>query len=119
MVAFVVVSFASGGAAFATAQPLCHPALTIGDVHFSEMTPPTLERTWTATVSVDTSGCQPNVSGSFDIAFTRLSETAPDLPFRQRYAWRSPSVAIAATFAADEAVQQFAIDNVTACACPK
>src|SRR5215475_12330359 len=73
-------------------DPLCHPKLAVTDVQFSGMIPPTLERKWTAIVSVDASRCQPNSSGYFEIVFARLSETAPDLEFRERYAWRPPSV---------------------------
>ncbi len=102
-----------------TGHPLCRPTLTVSDVQFSEMIPPTLERKWTATVSVDVSRCQPNSSGYFDIVFTRLSETAPDLEFSERFAWRPPSVAVGVNFAANEAVQQFRVDNITSCVCVK
>jgi len=99
--------------------PLCHPKLTITDVQFSEMIPPTLERKWTAIVSVDASRCQTDSSGYFDIVFTRLSETAPDLEFSERYAWRPPSVEVAVNFAANEAVQHFRVENITSCVCLK
>jgi len=100
-------------------DPLCHPKLTVTDVQFSEMIPPTLERKWTAIVSVDASGCQTDSSGYFDIIFTRLSETAPDLEFSKRYAWRPPSVEVAVNFAANEAVQHFRVENITSCVCIK
>ena len=38
-------------------QQVCKPSLAFKEVHFSEMQPPTLKRTWTAVVSVDTAGC--------------------------------------------------------------
>lgn len=66
-------------------------------------------------VSVDASRCQTGSSGYFDIDFTRLSETAPDLEFSARYAWRPPSVEVAVNFAANEAVQHFRIENITSC----
>ncbi len=100
-------------------DPLCHPKLAVTDVQFSEMTPPTLERKWTAIVSVDASGCQTESSGYFNIVFTRLSETAPDLEFSERFAWRPPSVEIAVNFAANEAVQRFRVENITSCVCIK
>ncbi len=99
--------------------PLCHPKLAVTDVQFSEMIPPTLERKWTAIVSVDASACQTDSSGYFDIVFTRLSETAPDLEFSERFAWRPPSVEVAVNFAANEAVQHFRVENITSCACIK
>jgi hypothetical protein len=100
-------------------QPLCRPTLRISDVQFSEMVPPTLQRQWTATVSVDAAQCEPNSSGYFDVAFTRLSETAPDLDFRQRYAWRPLSVAVVVNFSANEAVERYRIENTTSCVCVK
>ena len=102
-----------------TGHPLCGPKLTVTDVQFSEMIPPTLERKWTAIVSVEASGCQTDSSGYFDIVFTRLSEIAPDLEFSERYAWRPPSVEVAVNFAASEAVQHFRVDNITSCVCIK
>jgi hypothetical protein len=83
------------------------------------MIPPTLEREWTAVVSVDASECQTDSSGYFDIVFTRLSETAPDLEFSERFAWRLSSVEVAVNFAANEAVQQFRVENITPCVCIK
>jgi len=100
-------------------DPLCHPKLAITDVQFSEMIPPTLERKWTAIVSVDASRCQASSTGYFDITFTQLSETAPDMEFSEQYAWRPPSVEVAVNFAADEAVQHFRVENITSCVCIK
>ena len=102
-----------------TGHPSCPPKLTVTDVQFSEMIPPTLERKWTAMVSVDASRCRTDSSGYFDIVFTRLSELAPDLEFRERLAWRPPSVEVAINFAANEAVQRFRIKNITSCVCMK
>lgn len=99
------------------AQSLCRPQLAVTDVRFSAMIPPTLKRAWTAIVTVDASRCQANSSGSFEIVFTRLSELGPDLDFRERYAWRPPSVKVTEDFARDEAVQRFRVENVTSCAC--
>lgn len=101
----------------AVGQEPCRPALAVKDVQFSQMQPPTLKRTWSAVVSVDASHCAANSSGTFAIVFTRLKETAPELDFREQFAWLPPAVNIAVDFAADEAVQRYRIDNITPCAC--
>jgi hypothetical protein len=105
------------GVTQAVGQQACRPALEVREVQFSEMQPPTLKRTWTAVVSVDASQCAANSTGHFEIVFTRLKETGPDLDFRERFAWQPPAVNVAVDFAADEAVQRYRIDNVTPCAC--
>jgi len=107
-------------------QNLCRPALTLNEVEFSAIMPPTLERTWSAVVSVDASACTENSKGYFDIVFTRLSENAPDLEFREQFAWSAPSfvwavpsVTVGLAFAADEAVAQYRTENITPCVCRK
>lgn len=100
-----------------TGHPLCYPTLNITGVKFSEMIPPTMERKWTAFVSVDAYRCRPNSSGYFEIVFTQLSESGPDSEFRERYAWQPPSIEVALNFAADEAVQHFRVKNITSCVC--
>jgi len=101
----------------AVGQEPCRPALAVKDVQFSQMQPPTLKRTWSAVVAVDASHCAANSSGTFAIVFTRLKETAPELDFREQFAWLPPAVNIAVDFAADEAVQRYRIDNISPCAC--
>ena len=108
----------------AIGENLCRPDLTINEVEFSTMMPPTLERTWSAVVSVDASTCTADSKGSFEIVFTRLSENAPDLEFRKQFMWSAPSfvwqvpsVGVGLAFAADEAVEQYRIENVTLCVC--
>jgi hypothetical protein len=101
----------------AIAQNLCRPNLTINDALLSPIEPPNLQRKWTAIVTANTSECAVNSGGLFDIVFTRLSENAPDLEFRQRFAWSPFSVNVAIDFAADEAVGQYRIENVTPCVC--
>jgi hypothetical protein len=54
---------------------------------------------------------------SIVLVFTRLSENAPDLEFRQRFAWSPFAVKVAMDFAADEAVGRYWIENVTPCIC--
>jgi hypothetical protein len=109
----------------AIGEKLCRPELTFNEVEFSAMMPPTLERTWSAVVSVDALACAENSKGYFDIAFTRLSENAPDLEFRKQFIWSAPSfvwqaapsVSVGLTFAADEAVTQYRIENIAPCEC--
>ena len=101
----------------AVGEPACGPILAFKEVQFSKMQPPTLERKWTAVVSVDTSGCAANSSGYFEIVFTRLKEIGPDIEFRQRFVWLAPSVKVEVDFAADEAVGRYRIDNIAPCPC--
>jgi hypothetical protein len=110
----------------AIGENICRPHLTINDVEFSDMMPPALERIWSAVVSVDASTCTENSKGYFDIVFSRLSENAPDLEFRKQliwsapsFVWQAPSVSVGMTFAADEAVAKYRIENITPCECRK
>jgi hypothetical protein len=99
------------------AENLCRPALTLNQVQFSPIRTTRLQRNWTAVVSVDASRCAPNSHGYFDLVLTRLSENAPDLEFREPLFWSPPTVNVDLTFAADEAVENFRIENVTPCVC--
>ena len=101
----------------AAGEPACRPTLAFKEVVFSKMQAPTLERKWTAVVSVDTSGCAANSSGYFEIVFTRLKEIGPDIEFREQFVWLPPSVKVGVDFAADEAVGRYRIDNITPCPC--
>lgn len=58
------------GVTQAAGQPTCRPALAFKEVRFSPMQPPTMERKWTAVLSVDASRCA-TTSGSFGIVFSR------------------------------------------------
>ena len=98
-------------------QNLCRPSLTLSEVQFSPIRMPKLQRNWTAIVTANTTDCAVNSGGFFDIVFARLSENAPDLEFRQRFAWSPFSVNVAIDFAADEAAGQYRIENVTPCVC--
>jgi hypothetical protein len=105
------------GVTEAIGQGLCKPALSVNDVQFSPINPATLARNWTAVVSVDASPCKANFRGTFQIVFTRLSETAPDMEFRERFMWMPPSVNVSVEFGSDEAVERYWIDNVSPCIC--
>ena len=115
--AFLIAVLAFGCATQAMGDDACTPTLAISDVHFTEMQTPALSRTWSAVVSVDASHCAAKATGTFEIVFVREKETGPDLEFRERFVWRAPSVKVQVGFAADEAVQSYRIDNVTACDC--
>ena len=122
--AFLATTIGLIGATQAIGENLCRPTLTVSEVEFSAMMSPTLERTWSAVVSVDASGCTDNAKGYFEIVFTRLSENAPDLEFRKQFiwsapsfVWQMPSVGVGLTFAADETVAQYRIENITSCQC--
>jgi hypothetical protein len=105
------------GAMPAVGQQVCRPALAIKDIHFSKMKPPTLERRWTATVSVDASRCAMNTGGYFEIGFSRLKENAVELEFREQFVWLPPEVKVSVDFWADEAVEAYWLDNVGPCPC--
>jgi hypothetical protein len=85
----------------ATGQPVCRPKLSVTEVQFSKMKPPTLERKWTATVSVDAAHCAANSSGYFDLGISRLKENGTELEFREQFVWLAPSVKIGIDFWAD------------------
>ncbi len=115
--AFLIAVLAFGCATQAMGDDACAPTLAISDVHFTEMQPPALSRTWSAVVAADAAHCAAKATGTFEIVFVREKETGPDLEFRERFVWRAPSVKVQVDFAADEAVQSYRIDNVTACDC--
>jgi hypothetical protein len=48
------------GITTAVGQPMCRPTLAFKDVRFSPMQPPSMQRTWTAVVTVDASRCAAN-----------------------------------------------------------
>jgi hypothetical protein len=113
----VAVALGQVGVASTASYPVCRPKLTVTDVQFSKMIPPTLERKWTATVVVDASRCAPNASGHFDLGISRLKEWGNELDFREPFIWRGPSVKISVDFAADEWVERYWIENIAPCEC--
>lgn len=100
----------------AVAQQTCRPALAFQEVRFSAMKPPTLERKWTAVLSVDASKCA-TTAGYFEIIFSRLKESGYETEFREQFEWLPPSVTVSVDFWADEAVEGYWLDNVAACPC--
>ena len=100
----------------AMAAPLCKPVLAFKDVRFSEIHRETLERTWSATLSVDASRCA-TTSGRFEILFSRLKENAPEDEFVEPFTWKPGSLEISVSFWADEAVEAYWLRNVAACPC--
>lgn len=100
----------------AMAVPLCKPALAFKEVRFSPVQPETMERIWSATVSVDASPCATS-SGRFEILFSRLKENAPEIDFTERFFWKPNSVDVSVSFWADEAVDAYWLQNVAACPC--
>ena len=101
----------------AVGQKICRPVLAFTEVQFSQMQPPTMERKWTAIVSVDSSPCAVYSAGYFEIGFLRQKENGVDLEFRKQFIWALPSAHVAIDFWADEAVGRYWLDNVAPCRC--
>jgi hypothetical protein len=114
---FVTAALASVCVVPAKSSESCRPALAISNVHFTDMQPPALSRTWSAVVLVDAAHCAAKATGTFDIVFVRGIEIGPDVEFRERFVWRAPSVNVKVDFAANEAAQSYRIDNVSPCVC--
>ena len=114
IIAFISVTQAAG-------QQLCRPALAINDVNFSKMQKPTLERKWSAIVTVDASRCVANAAGYFEIVFSRSKEIGMEVEFRQEFMWmgdgRSDGVKVEVDFWADEAVERYWFGDITPCVC--
>lgn len=102
--AFLASVLALSNMTLAVAEQPCRPILAIKDVRFSAMQPPTLERKWTATVSVDASAAPANAAGYFEIVLSRLKEIGPEVEFREPFIWLPPSVLVGTDFSDDEAV---------------
>jgi hypothetical protein len=108
---------ALAGITQAAGQPSCRPNLAFKDVTFSQMQPPTMQRTWTAVVAVDASRCAAGSNGSFEIVFTRLQEFGPDTESGEEFRWTALEVSVSVTFAPTEAVQDYRIGRITPCPC--
>jgi hypothetical protein len=104
------------GVTQATAQQTCGPALAFKQVRLSRMQPPTLERTWTAVLSVDASRCA-TTSGRFEIVFSRQKENAPEIDFQEQFTWKPALVEVSINLWADEAIAGYRLDHVAPCPC--
>lgn len=96
---------------------VCRPALAVTETNFSKWRLPSMERKWTAVVSVDASRCAVNSGGYFEIGFLRQKENGMELEFREQFIWLPPSVKVGVDFWADEAVESYWIDSVQSCPC--
>ena len=102
------------GAMPAVAGPLCRPALAVNEVRFSDTQQS--QRVWTARVDVDASRCAAR-SGRFEVEFTRVKETGPDVTFSEAFSWRPGKIEVSTVFWEDEAVADYAIAYVAPCGC--
>ncbi len=100
----------------AAAAPLCKPALAFKDVRFSDTQPETMERRWTALLSVDASRCT-TPSGRFEILFSRQKENGPEVDFIEQFTWKPDAVEVSIDFWADEAVEGYALTGIAPCPC--
>ncbi|MGB9365514.1 MAG: hypothetical protein WCE79_05840 [Xanthobacteraceae bacterium] len=100
----------------ALAVPVCKPIIGFKEVRFSPTHRETMERTWSATLSVDASRCA-STSGRFEILFTRLKENAPEVDFSEQFKWKLGSIDVSVPFWADEAVEGYWLHSITACPC--
>jgi hypothetical protein len=98
----------------AVADQLCKPVLSLRDVRISE--PRSMQRTWSGVLVADASRCS-TTSGPFEIEFTRLKETAPDLRFTQRFTWASGRSEVSIDMWWDEWFEDYRIAGITSCPC--
>jgi hypothetical protein len=98
----------------AVADQLCKPLLSLRDVRTSEAR--NLQRTWTGVVVADASLCS-TTSGPFEIQFTRLKESAPDLRFAERFTWVSGQSEVSLDIWWDEWVEDYRIVRIASCPC--
>ena len=96
------------------AGQLCKPGLSLRDVRISEARE--MQRTWTGVLLADASPCS-TTSGPFEIEFTRLKETAPDLRFTERFTWTSGRSVVSIDVWWDEWVEDYRIARIASCPC--
>ena len=100
----------------AAEQRTCRPGLAFKEVRFSEMQPKTMERKWTAVLSVDASRCA-TTSGRFGIVFSRQKENGLEIEFQEQFTWKPALMEVSVDFWADEAVEGYWLHNVAPCPC--
>jgi hypothetical protein len=105
-----------GGTVHARAAPECKPIIEFRRVQFSGVQPETLERRWTARLSVDASRCA-TTSGRFGIMFTRQKENAPEFDFAEQFIWIPEVTEVSVDFWVDEAVEGYRLTGIAACPC--
>ena len=110
----LAASLVTFGAMQAAAGELCKPALSLRDVRISE--PRNSQRTWSGVLVADASPCS-TTSGQFDVQFTRLKETAPDLQFMERFTWISGQSEVSLDFWWDEWLEDHRIVSIAPCPC--
>lgn len=110
----LAVSVALLSATQAVAGKLCKPVLSLRDVRISEARE--MHRTWTGALTADASPCS-TTSGQFDVQFTRLKETAPDLQFMERFTWASGQSEVSLDFWWDEWLEDHRIVSIAPCPC--
>jgi hypothetical protein len=98
----------------AAAGQLCKPVLSLRDVRTSE--PRGLQRTWTGVLVADASRCS-TTFGQFDVQFTRLKESSPDLQFMERFTWVSGQSELSLDFWWDEWLEDSRIVSIAPCPC--
>ena len=101
-----------GGAAQSAQH--CQPAFEFQEVRFSRVKDN--QRTWTATLSVDSSACSTR-SGPVHIGFLRHKENAMDMFFTERFTWKPQQMEISVMFWEDEAPGDYWIHLVPYCPC--
>jgi hypothetical protein len=105
------------GVTQAAGQEVCRPALAVTEVKFSKWQPPSMERRWTAVVSVDASRCAVNSAGYFEIGFARQKENGMEFEFQEQFIWLPPSVEVSVDFWFDEAVEAYWLNRAEPCPC--
>ena len=100
----------------ATEPQTCRPGLAFKEVRFSAMQPPTMERKWSAVLSVDASRCA-TTSGRVGIVFGRQKENGGELEFQEQFTWKPTLVEVSVDLWADEAVEGYWLHNVVPCPC--
>lgn len=112
----LIIALLGAGLTPAIAAPLCKPLLAVKNVRFSPTQPETMERIWSATLSVDASRCATK-AGRFEILFSRMKENAPEIEFTEAFIWKPESVEVSVNFWADEAVEAYWLHHVAGCPC--
>jgi hypothetical protein len=110
----LAASLVTFGAMQAAAGQLCKPVLSLRDIRISE--PRSSQRTWSGVLVADALPCS-TTSGPFEIEFTRLKETAPDLRFTERFTWASGRSEVSIDMWWDEWFEDYRIAHIAACPC--